>query len=243
MEIIVDGLKVHYEYTCREEVKHRTCLLFLHGWGGSVKSFQGVSDFFSLSRPVLSVDFAGFGGSCEPDRVFGIRDFCTQVQAVLEAERIERVHIVGHSFGGRAAICLTTAMPELVKKLVLVDSAGLKPKFSLKKKLKQMRYKRAKKRGKNLSKFGSLDYRTASDNMKKTLVKIVNENLTELLEKIKSPTLLIWGKNDKDTPLYMAKKMKKKIPDSGLIIFENAGHYSYLDEQESFVRILEKFLG
>ncbi len=90
--------------------------------------------------------------------------------------------------------------------------------------------------------FGSDDYQDASGIMRKILVRVVNENLKPLLKDIKAPTLLIWGGDEDDaTPLYMGKIMEKEIPDSGLVVLEGTGHYSYLDDYYRFVRVLNAF--
>ena len=73
------------------------------------------------------------------------------------------------------------------------------------------------------------------------MVKVINDNLEPLLEKIKAPTLLIWGEKDEDTPIYMAKIMEKKIKDSGLVIIEKGSHYSYIDNMPKFKGALKYF--
>ena len=90
-------------------------------------------------------------------------------------------------------------------------------------------------------KFGSADYRNATPIMRDTLVKTVNEDLTDLLPNIKQSTLLIWGENDTATPLEDAKKMESLIKDSGLVTIKGAGHFSFV-EQPAFVnRVLNSF--
>ena len=78
--------------------------------------------------------------------------------------------------------------------------------------------------------------------MRKTFVKVISEDLSPLLPQIKASTLLVWGENDQDTPLWMGKKMEKDIPDAGLVIFENDDHYAYLRQWPRFVRVLQAFL-
>jgi len=78
--------------------------------------------------------------------------------------------------------------------------------------------------------------------MKKTFVNIISEDLSPLLKNIACPTLIIFGKDDKETPLYMAKKLNKKIKDSALIVFENCGHFAYLEDFYRFVAISKSFL-
>lgn len=71
---------------------------------------------------------------------------------------------------------------------------------------------------------------------------MVNEDLIDLLPKIKAPTLLIWGDQDQETPLSFARTMEKKIPDAGLVVFPGAGHFSYLDRPNDFAVIINDFL-
>ena len=52
----------------------------------------------------------------------------------------------------------------------------------------------------------------------------------------------MWGENDQDTPLYMAKIMEKEIKDSGLVVLENAGHFSYLDNTNKYLLVTDNFL-
>ena len=94
----------------------------------------------------------------------------------------------------------------------------------------------------DLSKYGSQDYKAMPQQLKGVFNNVVNLDLTYCLEKIMCPTLLIWGDKDKSTPLYMAKKMKKKINDCELIVFKNCGHFSYLEKFNDFCLIINKFL-
>ncbi len=91
-------------------------------------------------------------------------------------------------------------------------------------------------------KFGSNDYKASQGIMRQTMVKVINDNLSDLLSNIKASTLLVWGENDEDTPLYMGKLMEEKIKDSGLIILKNAGHFSYIDCYEQFKAVILVFL-
>ena len=78
--------------------------------------------------------------------------------------------------------------------------------------------------------------------MRATLVKVVNEDLTELMPSVKCPALLIWGRNDDATPLSDGQLMEKLMPESALVVFENAGHYSFLEQQAQFLRVLASFM-
>jgi len=90
---------------------------------------------------------------------------------------------------------------------------------------------------------GSADYRTASPVMKQCLVMAVNEDLTSLLSSIQAETLLIWGDADTATPLKDGELMEKLIPNAGLAVIKDAGHFSFLDQPVVFERIISSYLG
>ena len=138
------------------------------------------------------------------------------------------------------------------QKLILTGAAGIKPKRSVAYHLRVRTYKMAKivfklpglnKHQESMSRFfGSADYRAISGVMRQSFVKIVNEDLTPLLSQITCPTLLIWGEKDDATPLWMGKIMEKKIPDAGLVVFEDDDHYAYWNQSARFNKISDVFL-
>ena len=78
--------------------------------------------------------------------------------------------------------------------------------------------------------------------MKKTFVKVINLYLTDLYERFRSSTLLIWGDDDSETPLWMGREMEKRIPDAGLVILEGGTHFAYLEQLQRFNTIVRQFL-
>ena len=73
-------------------------------------------------------------------------------------------------------------------------------------------------------------------------MRLVNEDVTPLLARVRAPALLIWGDRDTETPLAAAHVMERLIPDAGLVVFEGAGHFAYLEQPARFCRIVEVFL-
>ena len=227
--------------------RENPCVVFLHGWGGSVKSFMGVAKVFAgFGFFAVLIDFDGFGDSPEPNEPKTIYDYADDVEEFIDKFGLVSPMIIGHSFGGRVGVILSAR--GLVRKLVLVDSAGLRPRFSFSRAVKVWKYKRCKKKvvagklsSEKLLKFGSSDYKVLSSVMKATFVNVVNEDLFYLLPKIKVPTLLVWGKKDKDTPLYMARRFQRTIENSRLLVY-NAGHYSYLECSGRFIEDVYDFL-
>lgn len=251
-ETRLEGLKLHYT----DSEKGDKTIVLMHGWGcnhTTVASIEAVA--LSCGYRVINVDFPGFGESEEPADVWGVEQYTRQIEALVRELGIVRPTLLGHSFGGRVGILYSSRNP--VDKLILVDAAGIKPKRSLNyyrkvytfKAIKRLMYliygrvEAERRLDARRAKAGSSDYASASPMMRRILSKVVNEDLTDRLELIKAPTLLIWGENDNATPLVDAQKMEKLIPDAGLVSFPGCGHYSFLDNPGQFAAVLRSFLG
>ena len=231
------GKKVYYEVTGDTG----DWIIFLHGWGGSVKSFFGVVQMFENNR-CLNLDFPPFGMSEEMTEVWNLEDYALMLKALVDFLEIKKMKIIAHSFGGRVAILFSSLYNNKVDRLILIDSAGIKPKKNLIVAFKIFKFKFLKKIGFKQKNKGSQDYRNLSDKMKKTFINIINRHLENECVKITCPTLIIFGENDKATPVYMAKKLNALIKDSALIIFKNAGHFAYLDNFYEFIEISKHFM-
>ena len=246
--LTVDGNHLHYR-----EVGAGSPVLLLHGWGSNADSFNYLEKHLAPNFHVFSLDLPGFGGSSLPPTAWSLNDYVELVKSFIAKLEITMPAVVGHSFGGRIAICL--GAQGLASKLILANSAGVRPRRNPSYYLKVYLFKLAKNllslAPPNLrpillerlqQRFGSSDYRNANPILRKTLVNVVNEDLTALLPNIKAPTLLIWGENDTATPVYQAKIMEQKIPDVGLVVLKGAGHYSFLDKASDFNLIADHFL-
>lgn len=251
MEITIDNLKINYE-----EKGEGDPVLMLHGWGSSVVPFTNIINLLSTKYRVIAVDFPGCGKSetmKEPWTVDTYADFTVKLCKELH---IENPILIGHSHGGRVIMKLVGEKMIEPKKVIFLDSAGLIPKKSLKKKMKIASFKFIKRvltlplinkfSGGLLEKarnhFGSSDYKSAPQVLRSTMVNVVNTDLRHLLPSFSCPTLLIWGENDTDTPLADAKIIESLIKDSGLCVIKNAGHFAFLDNPVQTAAILKSFL-
>jgi pimeloyl-ACP methyl ester carboxylesterase len=233
-------------------------VLLLHGWGARGETYRCIIDMLTPYFRVIAPDMPGFGGSQEPSFPYTAENYADFVRCFCEKLDIKKAILIGHSHGGRTIVKLVTSDKTKISvpKIILIDSAGLIRKKTLSQKIKIARFKLAKKffSAKLLSnmfpeyienlrrKNGSADYAAASPIMRKSMVSVINEDLSPLLPHIKAPTLLIWGENDTDTPMYQAEKFNKFIPDSGLITIKNAGHFSFLSDPLLIRRVLYSFL-
>ena len=255
----VNGCGIHYEIRQNSNAVG-TPVLFLHGWGCDMGFFSGTMDAMQEQATLIALDFPAHGESEEPPQPWGVKEFAEQVKQLLENNHIGKADIVAHSFGARVAIWLAAHDPQMIGKIVITGGAGLKKPESKASTGRTAQYKRLKaivsffmkapflKQSMEkmqeilVQKYGSADYAKLSKGMRASFVKIISEDLTPLLSKIAAPTLLIWGGNDQETPLWMGKTMEREIPDAGLVIFEGRSHFAFLEESARFLMIVKQFL-
>lgn len=228
-------------------------VLVLHGWGASIEAVYPIITGLEPVASIYALDLPGFGESQLPPEPWGVEEYQAFVASFMDALTIERACIVAHSNGGRIAIRMAATEPSRVERLVLVDSAGIRPKRTFRwyrrvamAKIGKHAALRLGRPGERLrdalvGRAGSTDYLAAGE-MRPTLVKLVNSDLRQHMPDIKVPTLLVWGSDDTDTPLSAAREMERLIPDAGLVVLEGAGHFSYLDQPARFARIVTHFI-
>lgn len=250
-DIEIDGLRLHYEESGAEGGRP---IVLMHGWGCNHTTVASIRKIVEPKMKVYNLDLPGHGQSAEPPAVWGVEEYTALVEKFIERMGLEKPVLLGHSFGGRISILLSSR--NQVGKVVLVDAAGVKPRRKLKYYIKVYSFKALKrlaplvlgnKKGaeyieKYRAKRGSADYKAASPMMRAILSKCVNEDLKHVMPSIKAPTLMIWGENDTATPLSDAKTMERLIPDSGVVSFPGCGHYSFLDNPAGFKAVLKEFL-
>lgn len=228
-------------------------VVVLHGWGGRMESMTPVIDCLASSFRVISFDLPGFGDSPLPPGVWGTPDYAAFVRDALAGMGVQRAHFVGHSYGAKTSLYLAATVPALVDKLVLQASSGLRTPPSFKARAKRGVSKAARVAGKLgtpgerlrnaiYRRIQSTDYRDAGP-LRPILVRVVNEDLTDLLPRVEASTLLVWGTEDDAVPLRHARRMEELIPDAGLVVFEGAGHFAYLDDRDRFCLVVRHFLG
>lgn len=228
-------------------------VVVLHGWGGRIESMRPVTDCLARSFRTIAIDLPGFGESPLPTGVWGTEDYGVFVRDVLAQLGVTRAHFVGHSYGAKTSLYLAATHPQLVDKLVLQASSGLRTAPSFKARARRTASKAARAAGKLgdpgarlrdavYRRIQSSDYRDAGA-LRPILVKVVNEDFQGLLPRIKASTLLVWGSDDDAVPLSHARTMEANIPDAGLVVFSGAGHFAYLDEPDRFCVVVRHFLG
>ena len=232
-------------------------VLVLHGWGASIEAMQAITDELARGgHEAITIDFPGHGQSAPPPEPWHVSDFKQWLLTLMNALQLGQVSIVAHSFGGRVSIKLAAENPDRVERLILTGAAGLPPRrtrgqkarlrlASLGKKVKATLGDGALSRwleSRWVHHVASADYQAASGVMRSTLVHIVGEDLTEFLKRIAAPTLLIWGSEDRDTPLSSGQTMAGLIPGAELVVLEGGGHFAYAEQFSKFRLHMNRFL-
>ncbi len=213
-------------------------VLALHGWGRSHVDFdQVLAPAGQVPIDGVALDLPGFGATPAPDRPFSSMDYAHAIAPVLD-EAAEPVVVVGHSHGGRVALCLASIQPDSIKGIVLVASPILRRKDGAK---PSLRYRaiRAAHRVHLISderfeairrRAGSSDYAAATGVMRDTLVTVVNESFEPELAALHCPVVLVWGSEDTAVPLEVAERARAIIAGSAsgatvsLTVLDGVGH-------------------
>lgn len=239
----IKNLEINYVQYGKKEGKN---IVLLHGWGQNTEVMDILGKKLEKYFYITNIDLPGFGKSEIPNRAYFINDYEEVVDEMLTNLKIKNPIIIGHSFGGRVAIVYASKKP--VEKLVLLAAPFRKminkPSMKLKV-LKLLKKLPIIKLFENFAKtkVGSTDYKSASPVMREILVNVVNQDLTEYVKVIDSPTLLIWGVQDTAVPIEEARYAKEIMKNVGLIEIENGTHYAFIEQRDRIILILENFFG
>lgn len=260
--IDANGILTNYH-----EVGEGVPVLMLHGSG------IGVSAYANWDRTIpalgqqfhaMAIDVAGFGYTEVPeDAEFNLDYWVHHVISFLDAKKLDKVHLLGNSFGGGLALAVTARHPERVDRVVLMGSAGTKfevpPDFNA-----GFGYRGKKEDLEVLLKNFTLDPPSITQEMvdlrfdtfnrpgyDKIFAKLfpgsreekMNALITpdEQIAEIKTPTLLVHGREDRVVPKETSLHISSLISGSELHIFGQCGHWSHRDKEDRFLRLITDF--
>jgi pimeloyl-ACP methyl ester carboxylesterase len=229
-------------------------LIWVHGWGQSGATFMELARSFERHAVSAVVDLPGFGNSPPPPADWGTADYADAIAGWIAALPPRKRVWIGHSYGCRVGIQLAARHSGLLAGMVLIAAAGL-PRHrtllqTLRLKLRIYTFKLAKRltpagpaRERLYAKAGSADARTAGA-MRPIFVRAVNENLTEQAKMVGCPTVLIYGRDDDDTPPEIGERLNRLIPGSELLVLNGFDHHTILTAgKHQLVSEISRFLG
>ena len=243
----INGIRVRYVTEGSGEF-----VFILNGWGCTIETYMLIRNILKTRYTVVSFDFPGFGESEDPDYAWSMDDYTAFTICFIEQFHCKKLSIIGHSFGTRIMIRLanTKALKFTIDKMVFIDGAGilsaniesyLNEFYEFQREKKHLVSSGQKLKLQKLRKNADGDYAYLNETMCDCYINAVTDNVEDLLPGVRVPTLLIWGENDKDTPLEDGKLMEREIPDSGLVVLPDAGHFSFLDQPYIFTKVVESF--
>ena len=258
--IRVHGNKIRYLDYDNVDTKKKDTLVLLHGIGASAERWAKVIPFLYDHFRVIAPDIVGFGYSDKPTVEYNIPFFVKFLEDFLNSLGIKKTSIAGSSFGGLVAAEFAIKNSQMVNKLVLVSPAGTMKSST--RKLEEYilaslypTHDNAWRAFINMA----FDPRTVTeqtvedfiDRMKlpnakyafmSTMLGIRNTpNLSSRLDKILSPTIIVWGEQDEMIPVKYADDYKK-IPKSNLLVIPKCGHTPFTEKPEIFSKLSIDFL-
>jgi pimeloyl-ACP methyl ester carboxylesterase len=199
------------------------------------------------------MDLPGFGATPAPQTPIGAREYASLLLPVLDEFDAPPL-VVGHSFGGRVAVCLAAEYPGRVAGLLVTGSPLLRLAPAKNPPLAYRLARRLNKYGlvsdgsieAMKKKRGSADYRAASGVMRDVLVKVVSEEYREELSRLAGPIHLLWGSEDREVPVVVARESARLVTESGGIasveVVEGVGHMLPIQDPDSLRVAVAKML-
>ena len=259
------GVNIHYQDTGPS--KNPIPILFLHGFGASLQTWDTWSQSLSNEYRVISVDLPGFGLTGEdPSGIYTDERSVEVLEAFLKALQISKVVLVGNSMGGKFAWQFTARYPNQVAKLVLISPDGYaSPGIEYGKKteipaIAQLyRYFFSKT-------FLAMNLEPAYANPKTLNDDLVNryydlmlapgvrgailarmqqtvlKDPVPSLTNIQVPTLLIWGEKDAFIPISNSNDYLKVMPNVKRVSLPNIGHLPQEEQPTIGLAALKEFL-
>ncbi len=218
----------------------RPDVLFTHGWGRSHHDFIPVAESLAAIARSTLVDLPGFGETPRPEGPWTTADYAGHVHsAMLAAGRVPYLW-VGHSFGGRLGLRAAVAFPGALTGMVLVAAAGIPrartPWQRLRGRWRSAAFGFHKGRAGSEAeiielerRFGSADYvASRASGLRDIFLATVAEDQSRNLPRIATPTRLIYGAQDTETPPEIGRRMAAAIPGAECVVLDGLDHIGVL---------------
>lgn len=207
-------------------------VIILHGWTKTLDKWQPLLD--ALKTKGVNADLPKIPGlTGNLNEVWKLSDYVQWLKNITDKEK-DKVVLIGHSNGGKIALAFTNKYPEKVEKLILINSSGIYHDELLLK-IKRTIFKTLAKVGKRLTSSKLMknllyklaresDYKDLDNKARQTMINLLNSDKNLNISQISVPTLIIWGENDKTTPLSDGLLMNSLIKNSKMKIIKDARH-------------------
>lgn len=258
--ISANSINIHYEYSKYTEAGNEPIFLFINSLGTDLRIWDDVVARLKLHGSILRYDKMGHGLSEVSKRTYKIADYAEDVIGLLDTLRVDKVVMMGLSIGGVIAQYLAIHHPERIEKLVISNSTPKVGTFES----WETRISKVKAGGVSsianeilkgwFSKSFHADrqpelagYRTMLTNTNtegyiKACRALQDNDLTNEVESIKLPTLLIAGSEDGSVPTELVRETAKKIPGAEFIEIDGVGHIPCAEKPKKMAELILKFV-
>ncbi|MEJ2740792.1 MAG: alpha/beta fold hydrolase [Dehalococcoidia bacterium] len=204
-------------------------LILIHGGGNDWHEWYKNIPYLSEHFRVYAPDLPGYGLSQFPDFPVSPSWFAGILSGFMEALGIDSAHVIGHSMGGLASLHLSLSYPDKVNRLVLIDSAGFG--------------EIAKKANRRLAVIRRIKRLAGKEKSLRYMDGTADEwYITERMQELNVPTVIIWGERDSYFPLSIAEKAKNAIQGAQLFVLPRCRHAPQRDDPDKFHDIVHRFL-
>lgn len=254
----LNNIQIYYETHGSPD---KPSLLFVHGLGSSTRDWEMQIPFFESDYHILTLDIRGHGQSDKPKSDYSASIFASDIAALLDALKIEKVHYVGLSMGGMIGFQMAIDFPERLHSVTIVNAtATLVPKTFKEQTGIWMRFAIVRLMG--MRKMGEvlakrLFIAPEHEDIRQTFIErwaendsraylavmngLVGWDVEGQLAKITVPTLLIASDEDY-SPLEQKEAIVAKIPNAKLTVIQDARHAVAVEYPEKFNAALAEFL-
>lgn len=252
--VTVGGIKTHVLIGGRGDP-----LVVLHGAGGNRGWRQwmaAVAERYTVYAPT----HPGFGLSGAADWMETVDDLARFYLWFLDELSLSRVHLIGHSLGGWTAAELAVMNPQKLDRLVLVAAAGVKPErgeildvfYYTPEQLVAMNVHDPATVPEWNELFGTpptpqqaeIALRNREQTARLTWKPYMhNPRLPQFLPRVKTPSLVVWGREDRTVPVVCGEQYARLLPDARLHVFEQCGHLPPMEKPAAFAKLVLDFLG
>lgn len=261
----VDGLRLRYVRSGQGPA-----LVLLHGFGSSIYSWNAVFPELARDHDVLALDLPGFGGSDRPEDLTFER-VSSGVLGLLDRLAMRRVSLAGSSLGGAVAVTLAARHPALVERLVLIDSAGynaaatdhpavvrliesapswLLERLPVERKLVARTlpgvfFDPRKVTSEMIDEYAAPLKRPGTATALRSLLlstRAVGEGFGAEALRVKSRTLILWGREDPWIPVGHADRFLAAIEGSRAVILKGCGHLPQEERPAETLALIRSFL-
>mgnify|MGYP001828827301 CR=1 FL=1 len=227
-------------------------LLLLHGLMGALSNFEAViehfQDEYNVVIPVLPIMEL-------PIKKVGLKGLRDHIIAFVDHKGYEKVNVLGNSLGGHLALLFTLECQDKIQSMIITGSSGLYESAMGSSFPKRGNYEYIKQKTeetfydpKTATKelvdgvFSMVSDRNKAFRIILTAKSAIRHNVGDRLNEIVIPSLIIWGKQDKVTPPFVAEKFNDLLPKSELYYIDKCGHAPMMEVPDEFNKILQTFL-